>query len=60
MLPQWAQILLILLQESRSARSSAHIQLLKHQVEPLRQKLPGKRVILSPEDPERPLRAVPF
>ena len=41
MLPPWVQVLLVLMQEYWSARRSAQIQLLKLQVELLRQKLPG-------------------
>ena len=57
MLPQWVQLLLILMQEYWSTRRSAQIQFLTLQVELLKQKLPGNRVILSPEDRERLLRA---
>jgi len=45
--------LLVLLREAWSARRSAQIQFLKLQVELLRQKAPGNRVILSPEDRQR-------
>jgi len=57
MLPQWVQVLLVLMQEYWSARRCAQIQLLTLQVELLKQKLPGNRVILAPEDRERLMRA---
>jgi putative transposase len=45
--------MLVMLREAWSARRSAQIQFLKFQVELLRQKVPGNRVILSPEDRQR-------
>jgi putative transposase len=57
MLPRWVSFLFIMLAEHFSARRSAQIQFMKLQIELLRQKLGGNRVILSPEDRRRLLRA---
>ncbi|MEX0746193.1 MAG: integrase core domain-containing protein [Phycisphaeraceae bacterium] len=56
MVPRWLMTLLMLLMESWSARRDAQIKLLLLQVELLRQKLPGDRVILAPEDRTRLLQ----
>jgi len=45
MLPKWLTALLVLLQEAWSTRRDAHIRFLKLQVEMLRERLPGNRVI---------------
>ena len=57
MLPRWVSLLFLMLAEHFAARRSAQIQFLKLQIELLRAKLPGNRVILSPEDRGRLLRA---
>ncbi|MEX2670945.1 MAG: integrase core domain-containing protein [Phycisphaeraceae bacterium] len=56
MLPHWLMALLAMLTEAWSARRDAQMRLLKLQIELLRAKLPGDRVILSPEDRARVLR----
>ena len=56
MLPQWLWALLTMLQEAWSARRSRQIQFLRLQVELLRQKTPGNRVILCPDDRQRLLQ----
>ena len=48
MLPKWLMALLVLLQEAWSTRRDAHIRFLKLQVEMLKARLPGNRVILDP------------
>jgi len=45
--------LLVLLREAWSARRDAHIRFLKLQVEMLRCRLPGNRVILDPVERRR-------
>jgi hypothetical protein len=45
--------LLVLLQEKWSARRDAHIRFLKLQVETLKERLPGTRVILDPAERRR-------
>lgn len=45
---RWLMALLVLLREAWSVRRDAHIRLLKLQVEILRSRLPGNRVIPSP------------
>ena len=45
MLPRWLVALLVLLRERWSARRDAHVRFLKPQVEILRSRLPGNRVI---------------
>ena len=45
MLPRWLSSLLLLFQEAWSARRDTHIRFLKLQVEMLRVRLPGNRVI---------------
>ena len=56
MLPRWLMTVLFLLMEAWSARRDARLRFLKLQVELLRQKVPGNRVILSPEDRQRLLK----
>ena len=56
MLPQWVQVLLILMQEYWSARRSDQIQFLKLQVELLRQKLPGNRPALPDPRPRHEIQ----
>jgi putative transposase len=56
MLPHWILTLLMIVIEALSARRDAKIRFLKLQVELLRGKLPGNRVILAPEDRQRLLR----
>ena len=55
-LPHWLQSMLMLLAEAWSSRRDAQIRFLKAQVELLRQRIPGNRVILCPEDRLRLLR----
>ncbi|NJO55958.1 MAG: transposase, partial [Rhodospirillales bacterium] len=55
--PRWVQVLLVLLSEHWSAHRSVQIRFLQLQIELLRDKLPGNRVILSPEERMRLLRA---
>jgi len=57
MLPRWVQVLFALLAEAWSARRDAQLQFLKLQIQLLRQKLSDNRVILSPEDRLRLLKA---
>ncbi len=57
MLPAWFQAFLMMLLEAWSTRRDKQIQFLKLQIELLRQKMPGQRVILSPEDRRRLMRA---
>lgn len=57
MLPRWFQVFLALIAEAWSVRRDAQLQFLRLQVELLHQKLPGNRVILSPADRLRLLRA---
>ena len=47
MLPKWLTALLVLLQEAWSTRRDAHICFLKLQVEMLKERLLGNRVILG-------------
>jgi putative transposase len=53
MLPKWLMALLVLLQEGWSTRRDAHIRFLKLQVEMLKERLPGNRVILDPVERRR-------
>ena len=53
MLPKWLTVLLVLLQEAWSTRRDAHIRFLKLQVEILKTRLPGNRVILDPVERQR-------
>ena len=55
-LTHWLMALLMMLSEAWSARRDAQLRFLKLQVELLRAKLPGDRVILAPEDRVRLLR----
>jgi putative transposase len=50
MIPRWISFLFIMLSEHFSARRCAKIKFLKLQLELLKKKLPGNRVILSPDD----------
>lgn len=56
MVPTWLIAVFVVLREAWSARRDARIRFLLLQIELLRQKLPGNRVILSPEDRLRLLR----
>ncbi len=56
MLPRWLNALLVVLQEAWSARRDAHIRFLKLQVEILRSRLPGNRVIPDPLERRRLLK----
>jgi len=53
MWPKWFVALLVMLKEAWSARRDAHIRFLKLQVELLRERLPGNRVILDPVERRR-------
>ena len=53
MLPKWLTAMLVLLHEAWSARRDAHIRFLKLQVEILKTRLPGNRVILDPVERQR-------
>jgi putative transposase len=53
MVPKWLTALLVLLHEAWSARRDAHIRFLKLQVEMLKERLQGNRVILSPDERRR-------
>jgi putative transposase len=57
MVQPWVSFLVIMLIEYYSAKRCAQIQFMKLQIELLREKLGGNRVILSPEDRVRMLRA---
>jgi putative transposase len=57
MVRRWVSFLFVMLAEHFSARRSAQIQFMQLQIELLRQKLGGNRVILSPEDRARMLKA---
>jgi len=56
MLPQWFQAMLMVLFEARAARRDVQIRFLKVQVEMLRERLPGNRVIVSPGERSRLLK----
>ncbi|MEZ6192089.1 MAG: integrase core domain-containing protein [Phycisphaerales bacterium] len=56
MLPRWLMVLLMMFAEDCSARREARIRFLQAQVELLRQKVPGNRVILTPEERARLLK----
>ena len=56
MLPRWLNALLVVLQEAWSARRDAKIRFLKLQVEILRSRLPGNRVIPDPLERRRLLK----
>ncbi len=53
MFPKWLTALLVLLGEVWSTRRDAHIRFLKLQVEMLKARLPGNRVILDPTERRR-------
>ncbi len=53
MLPKWFTAFLVLLQEAWSTRRDAHIRFLKLQVELLKERLPGNRVVLDPDERRR-------
>lgn len=55
-MPKWFYAILCLLFESSTARRDARVRFLKAQVEILRRKLGGNRVILSPQDRAELLR----
>lgn len=57
MVPHWVSFLFLMLAEHFSVRRNAQIQFLRLQVELLRKKLPGNRVILCPEDRKLLLKA---
>jgi len=57
MLPEWLMALLVLLRERWSTRRDGHIRFLKLQVEILRSRLPGNRVIPDPVERRRLLKA---
>jgi putative transposase len=50
MLPKWVLPLFVMLQELCSARRNVHIKFLKLQVELLKKRLPGNRVVLDPTE----------
>ena len=56
MLPSWLFALLVLLRERWSARRDAQIRFLTLQIEMLRTRLPGNRVVLSPTERRRLLK----
>ncbi len=49
----WLVAFLVMLKEAWSARRDAHIRFLKLQVELLKSRLPGNRVILDPAERQR-------
>jgi len=53
MLPKWLTALLVLLHEMWSVRRDAHNRLMKLQIELLKKRLPGNRVILNPDERRR-------
>ncbi len=53
MLPKWFTAFLVLLHELWSTRRDAHIRFLKLQIEMLQSRLPGNRVVLSPDERRR-------
>ena len=57
MLPQWLMALLVLLKERWSTRRDGHVRFLKLQVEILRTRLPGNRIIPDPVERRRLLKA---
>ena len=57
MLPEWLMALLMLLKERWSTRRDAQVRFLKLQVEILRSRLPGNRVIPDPVERRRLLKA---
>ena len=57
MLPQWLMALLVLLKERWSTRRDGHVRFLKLQVEILRTRLPGSRIIPDRVERRRLLKA---
>ena len=55
MLPRWLMVLLMLLAEAWTVRRDYQIRFLKLQLELYRGKMPGNRVVLSPEERNRVL-----
>ena len=53
MLPKWLVAVLVMLHEMWSTRRDAHIRFLKLQVELLKERLPGNRVVLDPDERRR-------
>ena len=53
MLPSWLVAMLVLLRERWSARRDAQIRFLTLQIEILRTRLPGNRIVLSPTERRR-------
>jgi len=53
MLPKWFTAFLVLIQQMWATRRDAHMRFLKLQVEILKSRLPGNRVILTPEERQR-------
>ncbi len=56
MLPVWVRMLLMLLSEAWSNRRDVKLRFLHLQVELLKQRVPGNRVILSPDERKRLLK----
>ena len=59
MLPKWLTAFLVMLQELWSTRRDAHIRFLKLQVELLKERLPGNRVVLDPDERRRLMKIGP-
>ena len=55
--PQWLMALLVLLKERWSTRRDGHVRFLKLQVEILRTRLPGNRIIPDPVERRRLMKA---
>ena len=53
MLPKWLVAMLVMLHEMWSTRRDVHIRFLKLQVELLKERLPGNRVVLDPDERRR-------
>jgi len=53
MLPNWLVALLLMIQEAFSVRRDAHFRFMKLQVEMMKERMPGNRVILTPEERQR-------
>ncbi len=53
MLPKWLIAFIVMLQEAWSTRRDAHIRFLRLQVELLKERLPGNRVVLDPDERRR-------
>ena len=56
MLPRWMMVVFWMLMEAWSPRRDARIRFLQAQVELMRQKMPGNRVIVTPEERSRLLK----